>query len=40
MPRLFTPSLLNIHDIVVVAAIAIMTHYFVLPVYDKIANKA
>ena len=39
MPRLLNTSLFNVHDIIVIGAIAVIAHYTMLPLYNMVANK-
>lgn len=37
--RIINSSLFNVHDVIVIAAISIISHYTLIPIYNKIAKK-
>lgn len=39
MPRILNTSLFNVHDVIVIAGIAIIAHYTMLPLYKIVKNK-
>ena len=38
MPKIINMQLVNFHDIVLIASIAIIAHYTMLPIYKMVSN--